>query len=307
MTASTGDGGEATAIEQLTDTSDGFVGEQRGFFRGLWRFSRAKPLGAFGAFVVGLYLLLAVGGQWFAPYEYDEFNIPERLQGPSADHLFGTDEQGRDQFSRVIFGARTSVVIGFGAVTLATLIATVAGMSSGYFGGWFDLGVQQLVDLNMAFPGLIFIMFIGAVFGTDTKPLIIALGVLFSASATRLVRGQTLLVTSQVYVDSARAVGCSNLRIVTRHVLPNVLFIIIVSASVQIGAVILVETSLSFLGLGTPPPFPSWGRMLQDAQAHMRDHPYLAVFPGLAIAMGVFSMNMLGDALRDWWDPRLRQ
>jgi peptide/nickel transport system permease protein len=289
------------------DTAIFIDGSRRGGVGTLWRFTCAKPLGAFGGFVVCVYLLLAIGGQWVAPYEYDEFNVSARLEGPSASHWFGTDEQGRDVLSRVIFGARTSVVIGFSAVALATVLATVLGMLSGYFGGWFDLAVQRLVDLNMAFPGLIFIMFMGAVFGTTTRPLVIALGILFSASATRLVRGQTLLVTSQPYVEAARAAGCSNSRIVARHILPNVLFVIIVSASVQIGTIILVETSLAFLGLGTPPPFPSWGRMLQDAQAQMRDHPYLAVFPGAAIALAVFSMNMLGDALRDWWDPRLRK
>ena len=273
----------------------------------VWRFVRAKPLGAFGALVVCVYVLVALTGHWYAPYGYEEFDIQSRLEGPSLDHWFGTDEQGRDIFSRIIFGARTSVVIGFSAVLIATAVATVLGLLSGYFGGWLDLVVQRVVDLNMAFPGLIFIMFMGSIFGTSTQPLVIALGILFSASATRLIRGQTLSIMSMPYIESARTIGCSDARILVRHLFPNVLFIIIVSASVQIGSVILVETSLAFLGLGTPPPFPSWGRMLQDAQAQMRDHPHLALFPGAAIALAVYSMNMLGDALRDWWDPRMRQ
>jgi len=271
-----------------------------------WQFARRKPIGAFGAAIILVVIFLGFFAEVVAPRRYDDFNIPERLLGPSFDTPFGTDNQGRDVFSRVIYGSRTTVQIGFGAIIVATVVKTVIGVTSGYFGGRFDILLQRVIDIWMAFPGLIFIIFLVSIMGASTKTLVITLGLLFSAGSSRVVRSATIVIKQNPYVEAAKAIGASDLRIILVHILPNVVPIIIITASVQIGAVILLESSLSFLGYGTPPPFPSWGRMLNEARRDMQDNPHLTVFPGLAIALTVYAFNMFGDALRDVLDPRLR-
>ena len=270
------------------------------------RFARRKPVGAFAAVVIIVLLVMGLFGEIVAPYAYDDYNIPDRLHGPSLSHPFGTDQQGRDVFSRVIFGARTSILIGFGTVAIAATAASTIGTTSGYFGGWFDLLFQRFVDVIQGLPGLIFIIFVVSIVGASTIAIILALGVLFAAGSSRVVRAQVISVKQNDYIVAARSIGASNTRILLRHIYPNVFAVVIVSISVQVGFVILIESTLSFLGLGIPPPFPSWGRMLQDAQQEMSRHPYLAVFPGLAIGFTVYAFNMFGDALRDVLDPRLR-
>lgn len=270
------------------------------------RFARRKPLGAAGGLIVILLVLVGVFSEWIAPVSYDDFNVRDRLLSPSWSHPFGTDEQGRDVFSRVIYGARTSVLIGFGAVGIGLFVATVIGIISGFYGGLFDILVQRVIDIWLSFPNLIFVIFVVAIFGRSTLTLVITLGLLIAASTSRIIRSVSIGVSQMQYVESARAVGAGDLRLIVRHILPNVLPIIIISASVQIGAVILTESSLSFLGFGPPPPFPSWGRMLQEAQTTMTSHPNLALFPGLAITLVVYAFNVFGDALRDVLDPRMR-
>ena len=295
----------------LTIAEEGIL---RRWLKGVWRFVRRKPLGAFGGAMVILLLLVAIFGEQVAPYHYAQIDLFNRLQGPNPDHFFGVDNQGRDVLSRVIFGARTSVVVGLGTVVITSLLAGVIGIVSGYYGGALDLSVQRLVDIWQAFPGLIFVIFVVSILsGTTPRDsassqviLILTLAVLFTAGTSRIVRSQTISTMQEVYVEAARALGASDQRILTRHILPNIFTVIIVNISVSIGFVILIESSLSFLGFGVQPPFPSWGQMLQDAQEQMRGHPYLALFPGLAIAITVYSMNMFGDALRDVLDPRLR-
>ena len=209
----------------------------------------------------------------------------------------------------MIFGARTSILIGFGAVAIAATAASTIGTTLGYYGGLFDLLFQRLIDIIQGLPSLIFIIFIifvVSIVGASTGAIIVALGVLFAAGSSRIVRAQVISVAQNDYVVAARSIGASDLRILLRHIYPNVFAVVIVSISVQIGFVILIESTLSFLGLGIPPPFPSWGRMLQDAQQEMTRHPYLALFPGLAIALTVYAFNMFGDGLRDVLDPRLR-
>ncbi len=269
-------------------------------------FCRRKPLGAVGALIILLLLVVAAFPDLFAPYAYDKINILGRLQDPSGSHLFGTDNQGRDVFSRTIYGARTSVTIGFGVVAVAAVLSTLIGLTSGYYGGLFDLFFQRIMDIWQACPGLIFIIFLLSIFTASEATLITALGITFSAGSSRIIRGSVLQVKENMYIEAAHAIGVSDFGILTRHILPNIFPIILINASVQIGAVILIEASLSFLGFGVPPPFPSWGGMLQAAQADMRRHPNLALYPGLAIAATVYSFNMLGDALRDVLDPRLR-
>ena len=280
--------------------------------RALSNFVRRKPLGAFAAVVLVVLFVVAVTPSTFATAEFDDIDLLNRLQGPSPDHIFGSDKQGRDVFSRVLFGARTSVIIGFAAVSIAAVLSSLIGISSGYYGGKVDLTFQRFVDIVQAFPGLIFIIFLFSIFaaaaGSFASQVVLALtlGFLFSAGSSRVVRSQTISTVQNMYVEAARVVGASDRRIMARHVLPNVFTVIIINISVQLGSVILIESALSFLGFGVQPPYPSWGRMLQEAQLDMLLHPYLAFFPGLAIALSVYALNMFGDALRDVLDPRLR-
>lgn len=274
--------------------------------RSLRRFVKTKPLGAIGGGLVLLMVLIGVFAPLIAPMSYDDFNVRERLLGPSWDHPMGTDEQGRDVFSRLIYGARTSVLIGFGSMAVGMLLATLIGVTSGYFGGWIDIAVQRVIDIWLSFPNLIFVIFVIAIFDRSTINIILVLGILVAAGTSRLIRSSAISIREMQYIESARCIGASHWRILLRYITPNVIPIIIVGASVQIGAVILTEASLSFLGFGVPPPFPSWGRMLQESQTQMINHPTLAIFPGIAVTLVVFGFNMLGDALRDVLDPRMR-
>ena len=249
---------------------------------------------------------VAIFASAIAPYAYDEPHVILRFKDPSSAHWFGTDAQGRDVFSRVVYGSQITVILAFGAVALSTVIATVIGIVSGYFAGAVDTVIQRLVEVWQAFPGLIFIIFVVSIFGSSRFGLIVVLGLLFGVGSSRVVRSSTLAIRQLTYVEAASATGASDLRILLRHILPNVLPVVIVTASVQIGSVILAESSLSFLGFGVPPPFPSWGKMLQESQQHMQRAPHLAIFPGAAIALVVYSVNMLGDGIRDVLDPRLR-
>ena len=299
------------AVETLSESTSAqtpfaSAAGRRGPSKAILRFARNKPLAALGGLVVITLLVVALFAPLLAPYAYDEPNVIERLQGPSASHLFGTDNQGRDTFSRVVYGAQVTVILSFGAVALSTIVATAIGVVSGYFGGLVDTAMQRFVEVWQAFPGLIFIIFVVSIFGSSRLGLIVVLGLLFGVGSSRVVRSATLSVRELNYVEAAQALGATHSRILARHILPNVVPVVIVTASVQIGAVILAESSLSFLGFGTPPPFPSWGRMLQESQQFMQQYPHLAFFPGAAIALVVYSLNMFGDGIRDVLDPRLR-
>lgn len=267
---------------------------------------RRFPLASASVIVMAIFALMTIGAPLFATHDYDEVAIVERLSGPSTGHWFGTDELGRDVYSRVVYGGRVSFVIGFSATLVAAALSASIGMISGYFGGWFDLIIQRFVDIWMAFPGLVFVLFIVAAVGISQPSLILVLGVLFGGSAVRIIRSAVLTIRGMPYIVAARSTGASELRILLRHVLPGVAPYVIVVASVQVGGIILAESSLAFLGFGAPPPTPSWGRMLQEAQVNVVEHPYLAVFPGFAIAASVYAFNMIGDAIRDGMDPRLR-
>jgi peptide/nickel transport system permease protein len=270
-------------------------------------FCRDKPLGAFGGLIVLVMLTLALFAHWIAPYPYDDTVPGARMQPPSSRFWLGGDNLGRDIFSRIVYGARVSVTVGFGAVLLGTALATVVGITSGYFGGPYDIVVQRVVDAWQSFPFLVVILSIMAVLGPGMLNVILALGVLGAAGASRVIRGATLSVAHNVYVEAARALGAGHLRIMLVYLLPNVAATIIVLATIGLGAAILAESALSFLGFGVPPPFPSWGAMLSgSALSFMYQAPWMAVWPGLAISLAVFGFNMLGDALRDVLDPRLR-
>jgi peptide/nickel transport system permease protein len=275
--------------------------------RGVWRLIKEKPLGACGAVIVLALLLCALFAHWIAPYPYDQANVRYRLKPPGTQFYLGTDNLGRDLFSRIVYGARISVTVGFGAVSIGVLLATLIGVPSGYFGGKFDVLVQRLVDAWMAFPFLVVLLSVMAILGPGLLNVILSLGVLSAANSSRIIRSAVLAAKENQYVEAARAVGASHGRIILRYILPNVMAPIIIIATISLGFAILAESALSFLGLGVPPPYPSWGEMLSGSgRSYMHKAPWMATWPGVAISLAVFGFNMLGDALRDLLDPRLR-
>ena len=269
------------------------------------RFAREKPLGTIGGVIILGLLVMAVFADRIAPYAYDESIA--RMKPPSARFWMGTDNLGRDIWSRVVYGARISVTVGFATVALATLIATAIGISSAYVGGAYDIVVQRVVDAWMSFPGLVIVLSLMAALGPGLLNLILALSVLGAAGASRVIRGSTLSLMQNPYIEAARAIGAGHARVILCYVLPNVMATILILATIGLGTVILAEAGLSFLGFGIPPPYPSWGGMLSGSgRTFMYYAPWMALFPGVAISLAVFGFNMLGDALRDLLDPRLK-
>jgi peptide/nickel transport system permease protein len=268
---------------------------------------RRKPLGAAGGVVVLVMLLVALFADRLAPHPFNETSLLHALQRPSAAHWFGTDELGRDVLSRVIYGARVSMYVGFGSTVIAVVIAAALGVASGYFGRAVDLAIQRLVDAWMAFPGLVMVLIILALLGPGAGNVILALGVSQAFAQSRVIRGATLVVREQPFIEASIAAGARHPRILARHVVPNIVAPIVILASNLLGFVILVEAAVSFLGYGVPPPQPSWGGMLSaTGRTYMLRAPWLSVFPGLALSLAIFGFNMLGDALRDLLDPRLK-
>ena len=273
----------------------------------VWRFCRRKPLGAAGGLIVVGLVLLALFADRIAPYDFDETIAGARMRPPSVRFWMGTDNLGRDVWTRVVFGARVSMTVGFGAVLLGTALATLIGVTSGYFAGGYDTVVQRVVDAWQSFPFLVITLSLMAVLGPGQLNVILTLGVVGAAGASRVIRSATVAVIGNAYVEGARALGCGHLRILARHVLPNVAAPIIILATIGLGSAILAESALSFLGFGVPPPYPSWGGMLSGSgRSYMYQAPWMALWPGLAISLAVYGFNMLGDALRDVLDPRLR-
>jgi peptide/nickel transport system permease protein len=269
------------------------------------RFGRRKPLGAIGGVIILALLVMALFADRIAPYAYDE--SVARMKPPSAQFWMGTDNLGRDVWSRVVYGARISVTVGFATVALGTLLAIVIGVSSAYVGGTYDILIQRVVDAWISFPALVIILSLLAALGPGLLNLIFALSIIGAAGTSRVIRGATLSVMQNPYVEAARAVGAGHARILLLYVLPNIMATIIILATIGLGTVILAESALSFLGFGVPPPYPSWGGMLSGSgRTFMYHAPWMALFPGAAISLAVFGFNMLGDGLRDVLDPRLR-
>jgi peptide/nickel transport system permease protein len=269
------------------------------------RFCRQKPLGAIGAVIVLALIVMAVFADRIAPYTYDE--SVARMKPPSVKYWMGTDNLGRDIWSRVVFGARISVTVGFSTVLLATVLATIIGVSSAYLGGAYDILVQRVVDAWMSFPALVIVLSLLAALGPGLLNLILALSILGAAGTSRVIRGAALSTMQNPYVEAARALGAGHARVILRHVLPNVMATVIILATIGLGTVILAESALSFLGFGIPPPYPSWGGMLSGSgRTFMYHAPWMALWPATAISLAVFGFNMFGDALRDLLDPRLR-
>ena len=269
--------------------------------------ARRYPLGCIGLAIVVLFVAVAVLAPYIAAYDPLSMNPAISLAKPSLAHPMGTDFMGRDLFSRVVYGARTSLAVGFGATLLGVFFGVLIGLASGYLGGWVDLTVQRVIDMLQALPTLILAMAMAAALGPSLTNTIIAIAIPKLPSIARVIRASTLSLREMPFVEAARAMGMSEMRIALRHILPNTLAPLIVLATAGLGTAILVEASLSFLGLGVPEPHPSWGRMLSESAAeYVRTAPWLVIFPGVAITLAVFGTNLLGDALRDLLDPRQR-
>jgi peptide/nickel transport system permease protein len=262
--------------------------------------------GMIGAAVLGIVVLSALFAPFVATHDPYFINRVDRLQGPSADHWLGTDEFGRDLFSRIVYGARTSLSVAALAIALATLIGAPAGILAGYFGGWTDSLIMRVMDVIFAFPAILLALGISAILGPSLRNAAIALGVVYAPSFARIIRGPVLAARHLEYVDASRVIGAGRVRIMVRHLLPNVVSPLVVTATVTFSFALLAEAALSFLGLGAQPPTPSWGVMLSDGRRFMETAPSIAIFPGLAVMLTVLASNLLGDALRDVLDPRMR-
>jgi peptide/nickel transport system permease protein len=270
-------------------------------------FCRRKPLGTIGLVIV-LVICLAGGlADWLAPFDPEENDFSAMMQAPDWVHVLGTDQFGRDIFSRLVFGARTAMIVGFGAAVGGGVIGLILGVTSAYFGGWFDLVFQRVLDVLMAFPLIILALAVVSVFGTGVFNVIIAITIPLVPRCGRVVRASALAVREVPYVDAARALGFGHARIVFRHMIPNVLAPFLILLSAFVGQAILAEASLSYLGLGVQEPVPAWGLMLQgSAEDYATTAPWIAIFPGLAIVITVLAFSLFGDALRDAIDPKLR-
>ena len=271
-------------------------------------FVRRQPLGTFGLVIVLVMLAAGLLAGWIAPFDPEENDFNAMMEAPSLVHWLGTDQFGRDIFSRLVYGARTALIVGFSSAVLGGVIGLVMGVASAYFGGWFDLIFQRVLDVLMAFPLIILALAVVAVFGTGVFNVIIAITIPLVPRCGRVVRASALAVREVPYVDAARALGFSHTRIVLRHMVPNVIAPFLILLSAFVGQAILAEASLSYLGLGVQEPVPAWGLMLQGgAEEYATTAPWIAVFPGLAIMLTVLGISLFGDALRDAIDPKLRE
>lgn len=270
-------------------------------------YAASHPLGVVGAAIMALFVFAAIFADFITSYDPIGTNSLISLMPPSEGHLFGADQMGRDIYSRIVYGARISLAVGLGSTALGCFFGVILGLTSGYIGGWVDLVIQRIVDVLQAVPLLVLALVMAAALGPALDNTIVAIAIPLVPYTARVIRSSTLTLREQPFIEAARAVGMSEFRIAVRHVLPNTLAPLIVIATAQLGAAILTEASLSFLGLGVPEPHPSWGRMLSESAAeYVRTAPWLVIFPGVAISLAVFGTNLFGDALRDILDPRLR-
>jgi peptide/nickel transport system permease protein len=270
-------------------------------------FARRYPLGAIGAVIILMFLCTALFADYITTFDPFTTNARDSLARPGGIHVLGADFMGRDVWARIVYGARISLAVGLGSTLLGCFIGVVIGLTSGYYGGWFDLLAQRLVDIMQALPLLVMALVMAAALGPSLTNTIIAIAIPLVPNVARIIRSNTLSLREMPFVEAARAIGMSEARIAIVHVLPNTLAPLSVLATAQLGSAILVESSLAFLGLGVPEPHPSWGRMLSESAAeYVRTAPWLVIFPGVAISAVVFGTNLLGDAIRDILDPRQR-
>jgi peptide/nickel transport system permease protein len=264
-------------------------------------------LGTAGLVIMVMFVLAAIFADVICRFSPLDVDSAHALAAPNAQHWLGTDSFGRDVWSRIIHGARISLAVGIGSTALGSSIGVTVGLASGYLSGWVDLVFQRVTDILQALPLLVLALVMTAALGPSLPNVIIAIAIPLIPTVSRVIRANTLALREQPFVEAARSIGMSDMRIALRHVLPNTLAPLIVLATAQLGSTILTEASLSFLGLGIPEPFPSWGRMLSESAAeYVRTAPWLVIFPGVAISLAVFGTNLFGDALRDILDPRQR-
>jgi peptide/nickel transport system permease protein len=269
--------------------------------------ARRYPLGTIGAVIMVLFVFAAIFAGPITTHDPLQTNSTVSLAKPGAGNWLGADFMGRDMYTRIVYGARISLAVGIGSVLLGGIIGVAIGLMSGYLLGWFDLVTQRLIDIMQALPLLVMALVMAAALGPSLQNTIIAISIPLVPSVARIIRANTLSLREQPFVEAAKAIGMSELRIALRHVLPNTLAPLIVLGTAQLGSAILTEAALSFLGLGIPEPHPSWGRMLSESAAeYVRTAPWLVIFPGIAISLAVFGTNLLGDAIRDILDPRQR-
>ena len=271
------------------------------------RLVREKPLGTVSGIIILILILVSIFANALAPYQYWQMHLADRLQGPSSQYLLGTDQLGRDFLSRIIIGARLSLLVGLSATAVNVVVAILIGGTSGFSGGKFDLAVQRFVDAWMAFPGLLILLTIMSIAGRGVPQIILVLGISGGIGGSRVLRGAVIGIKENDYFLAARAIGSPGTATLMRHVLPNIMPVMIVIFSITVGGVIMAEASLSFLGFGLPIDVPSWGGLLsREGREFMEVAPHLALFPGLALTIVIYSLNMFGDAMRDLLDPRLR-
>jgi peptide/nickel transport system permease protein len=280
---------------------------QRSPLRRALGFCVRQPLGTLGLVLVAAILVAGLGADWIAPYNPTSNDFAAMTEPPSFAHLLGTDQFGRDLFSRIIYGARTAVIVGFSCAVIGGVVGLVLGVGSAYFGGTIDMLFQRFLDVMMAFPLIIMALAVVAIFGTGVHNVIIAITIPLIPRCARVVRSSALSIREVPYVDAARTCGFGHTRIILRHMVPNVMAPFLILLTAFVGQAILAEASLSYLGLGVQEPTPAWGLMLQGgAEEYASTAPWIAVFPGLAIALTVFGISLFGDALRDALDPKLR-
>ncbi len=265
-----------------------------------------SPLTVVGLIIIVLFVIAAIAAPWIAPYPPNRQNLGLRLHPPSAEHTLGTDQLGRDVLSRIVWGARVSLTVGLVVVGTASIFGTIIGLVAGYFGGVADDGLMRITDIFFAFPSLILAMAVAAALGPGLNTAMIAIAVVTWPVYARLVRGQVLALRKREFIEAAESVGVSGVRILWRHLLPNSLSPILVQASFDMGGAILIAAGLSFIGFGAQPPLAEWGVMISDGRRYVSTHPWLPLFPGIAILMTVAAFNLIGDGLRDALDPRLR-
>lgn len=270
-----------------------------------WQLKKNK-LAVFGAFIIIFFVLVAIIAPFIAPYGYDELHAGERLTGPSAQNWFGTDDLGRDIFTRIVYGARISLFVGFFSVTGALVMGTLLGVIAGFFGRWIDLLISRIFDVLLAFPSILLAIAIVAILGPSLQNALLAIAIINIPIFGRLVRSRVLSIREEEYILAAKALGMKNSRILFHHILPNSVAPIIVQATLSFGSAILEAAALGFLGLGAQPPTPEWGKMLSDARQYIQTAPWTVLFPGLSIMLVVLGFNLLGDGLRDALDPKMK-
>ncbi len=280
--------------------------KKTGPWREVWRRLKQNKSAIFGLIVILTLIVVAIFADQIAPYGYDDQNLRARFQTPNGDHWFGTDNFGRDIFSRIIYGAQISLKVGLLAVGIALIVGGTMGAIAGFYGGRLDNGIMRFIDILLAIPSILLAISIVAALGPELRNVMIAVGVGSIPSYARIVRASVLSLRDQEFIEAARAVGASDTRLILKHIIPNSLAPLIVQSTIGVAGAILAAAGLGFIGLGIQPPLAEWGAMLNSGRQYIRDYPHMTAFPGLAIMVTIFALNLLGDGLRDALDPRLK-